>query len=119
MNITLIGVDGRLGLPIQDAEGCRHIFMDMQGPDSIPWPLVSEYRSEDQLVHQLAACLYDEVQMGRVQEHSTILLPDGQVFATYITGPWGLAISEPFLVKLKAPAERVRTERVVDTEAYG
>ena len=47
--------------------------------DCVPWPLKCEFRSETEVNHQLASCLYDERECGGWDGHH-VLLPDGTKF---------------------------------------
>lgn len=96
--IKLLAVGGDLRLPLvsPNAFGETDTILITEGPDSIPWPLKSEYRSDDEIVYGLFSALYDEVQMGQVPCNSEIALPDGRIFARFGSGPWGLDIDEAF-----------------------
>lgn len=47
--------------------------------DTIPWPLRCEFRDDDEILHQLASCLYEERECGG-WDGDHVLLPDGTKF---------------------------------------
>lgn len=49
------------------------------GIDTVPWPLKCEFRSETEIKHQLASCLYNERECGS-WDGDHVYLPDGTAF---------------------------------------
>lgn len=52
--------------------------------DCLPWPLVAEYRTPEELRDQLRRALQDEVETGHLPDGTqAVMLPDGTMFALY------------------------------------
>ena len=77
MEILLEGSDGSLCV-----NGDVLLYFYPAGDcDSIPWPLISEFRLEIKLREQLASALFDAREMGIIPLFAqSVLLPDGTRF---------------------------------------